>query len=167
MLSICELFICHYLRFQSSFRKLMMKTLPNIVFRHVEHLRMLHMNLFAVLEQIIKLDDENTQKRVFRHVEHLRTLHMPLLLFLEQMSKVIMKTEPNSVFGIVSICECCICHYLRFQSRFQKLMMKTQPNSVLRHAEHLRQLQRPLFAFLEQILILNDENTLTTLFSAS
>ena len=53
------------LRFLSTFRKLMMKTVQKRVFWHVEHLRLLHMPLFAFLQQFSIIDDETLQKRVF------------------------------------------------------------------------------------------------------
>ena len=65
MLNICDFCICYYFRFLSSFQKLMMKTVQIRVFRHVEHLRLLHMPLFAFLEQISKVDDEITLKTRF------------------------------------------------------------------------------------------------------
>ena len=65
MLNICEYWICLYLRFKSKFQKLMMKTVLKRVFRHVEHLPLLHMPLFAFLKQISKIDDENSAKTRF------------------------------------------------------------------------------------------------------
>ena len=52
---------------------------------------------------------------------------------------------------MLNICEYCVCLYLRFYGRFQKLMMKTVQKRAFRHVDHLRQLQMPIFAFLEQI----------------
>ena len=43
----------------------MMKTVQKRVFWHVEHLRVLHMPLFAFLEWILKVDDENSAKTRF------------------------------------------------------------------------------------------------------
>ena len=51
-----------YLRFLSSFQKLMMKTAQKRVFRHDEQLRMLRMPLFAFMMQFSKIDDENSAK---------------------------------------------------------------------------------------------------------
>ena len=51
MLNICDCCICLYSRFLSSFQKLMMTTVQKRVFWHVEHLRLLHMPIFAFLKQ--------------------------------------------------------------------------------------------------------------------
>ena len=46
------------------------------------------------------------------------------------------------------------------------MMMKTVQKRVFRHAEHLRMLRMPLFAFLEQFSKIDDENSAKTRFSA-
>ena len=65
MLNTCDRCICLYLRFLSSFQKLMMKTGQKRVFQHVEHIRLLRMPLFAFLKQFSKIDDENSAKNAF------------------------------------------------------------------------------------------------------
>ena len=65
MLNICEYCICLYLRFLSSFQKLVMKKVQKRVFRHVEHVRLLHVPLFAFLKQFSKIEDENTAETRF------------------------------------------------------------------------------------------------------
>ena len=79
----------------------MMKTVQKRVFRHVEHLQLLHMPLFAFLKQFTKLIIKTVQKRIFQHVEHLRLLHMPLFAFLEQISKI---DDENSAKTHFSAC---------------------------------------------------------------
>ena len=124
------------------------------------------MPLFAFLKQFSKIDDENSAKRVFRHVEHLRLLHMPLFAFLKHFSKIDYENSAeNAFFGLLNICDYCVCLYLRFYSSFQKLMMKTVQKRVFQHVEHLRILHIPIFAFLEKISKIDDENSSKRVFS--
>ena len=95
----------------------MTETVQKRVFRHVEHLRLLHMPIFAFLKQFSKIDDKNRTKTLFFwHVEHLRILHMPLFAFLEWISKIddrnsaktrftACSTFANSAYAFISVSE--------------------------------------------------------------
>ena len=83
---------------RANFKNWWWKQCKNAFFRHVEHLRLLHMPLFAFLEGISKLIMKTVQKRVFRHVEHLWLLHMPYLRFWSNFQKLMMKTMEKRVF---------------------------------------------------------------------
>ena len=77
----------------------MMKTVQKRVFRHVEHLRLLHMPLFAFLEQISKIDDENSAKNAFIGMLNCCDCCICLCLrFLSGFQKLIMKTVQKRVF---------------------------------------------------------------------
>ena len=65
LLNICEYCICLYLRFLSGFQSWWWKHGKNAFFWQVEHLRLLHMPLFAFQEPISKIDDENSAKTRF------------------------------------------------------------------------------------------------------
>ena len=65
MLNIYDCCICLYLRFLSCFHEWILKTVPKRVFRHVEHLRLPHMPLFAFLKLFSKIDFENSAKTRF------------------------------------------------------------------------------------------------------
>ena len=50
---------------RANFKNWWWKHCKNAFFRHVEHLRLLHMPLFAFLVQISKIEDENSAKTLF------------------------------------------------------------------------------------------------------
>ena len=108
-----------------------MKTVQKRVFWHDEHLRLLQMPIFAFLEQISKIDNENSAKTRFSACWTLaNTAHSFICVPRVDFKSWWWKQCKIALFGMLNICDYCICLYLRFLNSFQKLMMKTLQNQV-------------------------------------
>ena len=152
---------------RANFKNWWWKQFKNAFFRHVEHLRLLHMPLFAFLEQISKIDDENSAKTRFSACWTFATAAYAFSAFLKQYSRI---NDENSAKTLFSACwtlattaDACICVS---KSVFTDWWWKHCKNAFWRNVEHLRLLHMPLFAFLEQISKIVDENNEKTRFSA-
>ena len=143
----------------------MMKTVQKRVFRHVEHLRLLHMPLFAFLEQISKIDDENSAKTRFSACWTFANaayayICVPYAVFRNWW----WKQCKNTIFGMLNTCDHCICFFCVSRANFRNCWWKQCKNAFFQHVEHLPLLLMPLFAFLKQFLRIDDENTAKTRF---
>ena len=100
----------------------MMKTLQKRVFRQVEHLRLLHMPLFAFLKQFSKIDDENTSKTrffaMFNTCDYCICLY---LRFKSKFQKLMMKTVLKRVFRLVEHLRILLMPLFAFLKQFSKI----------------------------------------------
>ena len=137
-----------------------MKTVQKRDFQHVEHLRQLHMPLFAFLQQFSIIDDETLQKRVFFGM--LNTCYYCICLYLRFWStfqKLKMKTLQKRVFSACWTLAIAAYAFIGVsRANFKNWWWKQCKNAFFRHVEHLWLLHMPLFEFLEQISKTDDEN---------
>ena len=142
-----------------------MKTVRKRVFRHVEHLRILHMPLFAFLKRFSKIHDEITAKTRFWACWACATTAYALFAFLKQFSKIhddiTAKTRFLACWAFANTAYAYICVSER---DFKSWWWKQFRNAFFRHVEHLRLLHMPIFAFLKQFSNIDDEITAKTRF---
>ena len=92
---------------------------------------------------------------------------MPIFAFLEQISKIddenCAKTRISACWTFATAAYAIICVS---EAVFGNRLLKQCKNAFFRHVEHLRLLQMPIYAFLEQISKIDDETSVKTRFQA-
>ena len=145
-----------------------MKSLQKRVFRHVEHLRLLHMPLFQFLKHFSKIHDEITAKTRFSACRVCaNTVYASICVSRKDFKSWWWKQCKNRVFRYVEHLRMLRMQLFAFLKQFSKnWWWKQCRKCVFWHVEHLRLLRMPLFAFLKQFSKIHDEITAKTPFSA-
>ena len=146
----------------------MIKTVQKRVSRHVEHLRLLHMPVFAFLKHYSKIDDEITLKtRFFGMLNIFDSCICLYLRFWSIFQKLIMKSTQKCVFSACwTFAKTAYEFICVSRVDFKTYRWKQSRKRVFWHVEPLRLLRMPLFAFLKRFSKIHDEITAKTRFSA-